>query len=152
MHIRLEIIRRYARQSVERCFHARLAKPPVPALEIARMGRLGYAVPANDLATLPALANHITCARAHFASGKPVDLVVAPATHPCSEGVLKSFTEACYRIRTLIGTTQRQRLEHRPVLEQVGSELAACSRQVVKRVEVEQASQLRHNRVAAQSS
>lgn len=119
------------------------------------MGRLGYAVlfdesvplasnglssgpyPANDFATLPALANHITCARAHFASGKPVDLVVAPATHPCREGVLKSFTEACYRIRTLIRTTQRQRLEHRPVLEQVGSELAACPRQVVKRVEVE---------------
>jgi hypothetical protein len=130
-------------------FHAYFAQPAMSALEISGMRRLGYAVlvcmsawkprdsecvsiacssySTDDFAALPALSNHVASTRAYFAACEATGSFWL-AVQLCHGKTLAFFGRCARRVWEFVLATQCECFEHCPVLEKVGTELAACSR------------------------
>ena len=87
--------------------------------------------PAHNFPAALAVANHVACAFSHTtARQSPFECRLVLA-------FLKSRTQLRLTIGIFVAAVQRMFDELTAVLEQIGTELPACPRQIVQRIEVE---------------
>ena len=129
---------------------AGLAISPLVSIMMYTKGRRTY--PAHDRAASSTLANFISGTLPYFAARKATRRYIVAVRMPNGKALLEAVRQLYVVGLVLPRASQRMANELLSVFEEIGAELAARSREIMQRVQVEMCSKTRHNTARVSSS